>query len=131
MGMTTYTMARLEVSPEAYDEIVMKLRKAQYHHAFGADGSIDMQGLAIVRELGLPRWKCHKKVRAAKIVNVLNALDGMLLALDGIAEPVRVSFTWMDKHEPVVGGYYVVYEDGYTSFSPAKAFEDGYTPLPL
>ncbi len=26
-----------------------------------------------------------------------------------------------------VGGYYVVYEDGYKSFSPAGAFESGYT----
>ena len=25
-----------------------------------------------------------------------------------------------------VGGYYVVYEDGYKSFSPAEAFESGY-----
>ena len=30
---------------------------------------------------------------------------------------------------PEVGGYYVVYEDGYKSFSPAGAFESGYTPL--
>ena len=28
---------------------------------------------------------------------------------------------------PHVGGYYVLYEDGYESFSPAKAFEEGYT----
>ena len=34
---------------------------------------------------------------------------------------------WLDKHNPEVGGYYVVYEDGYKSFSPAKAFEEGYT----
>lgn len=26
-----------------------------------------------------------------------------------------------------VGGYYVVYEDGYESWSPAEAFEKGYT----
>ncbi|MCK9988658.1 MAG: hypothetical protein AzoDbin1_05130 [Azoarcus sp.] len=28
-----------------------------------------------------------------------------------------------------VGGYYVVYEDGYKSFSPAIAFESGYTRI--
>jgi hypothetical protein len=28
-----------------------------------------------------------------------------------------------------IGGYYVVYEDGYKSFSPASAFENGYTRL--
>lgn len=30
---------------------------------------------------------------------------------------------------PAAGGYYVVYEDGYQSYSPAKAFEDGYAPV--
>lgn len=30
------------------------------------------------------------------------------------------------KHGPQVGGYYVVYADGYISYSPAAAFEDGY-----
>ena len=34
---------------------------------------------------------------------------------------------FMNKHKPVVGGYFVIYEDGYTSFSPAAAFESGYT----
>lgn len=35
----------------------------------------------------------------------------------------------MAKHKPVAGGYFVVYEDGYESFSPAKAFEEGYTRI--
>ena len=30
----------------------------------------------------------------------------------------------------VAGGYYVVYEDGYKSFSPSKAFDEGYTLIP-
>ena len=33
------------------------------------------------------------------------------------------------KNKPFVGGYYVVYKDGYKSFSPADAFEDGYSKL--
>jgi hypothetical protein len=36
---------------------------------------------------------------------------------------------FMIKHDPQVGGYFVEYEDGYESFSPAKAFEGGYTRL--
>ena len=40
-----------------------------------------------------------------------------------------VSGEFMAKHKPVVGGYFVVYEDGYESFSPARAFEEGYTPI--
>ena len=37
--------------------------------------------------------------------------------------------TWLDKHNPAVGGYYVVYKDGYESFSPAQAFEEGYARI--
>jgi hypothetical protein len=40
-----------------------------------------------------------------------------------------VDAAFVIKHNPQPGGYYVVYEDGYTSFSPAKAFEDGYTKV--
>lgn len=41
--------------------------------------------------------------------------------------PFSVDASFMHKHNPKAGGYFVVYEDGYKSFSPAKAFEDGYT----
>lgn len=47
---------------------------------------------------------------------------------DGYAA-FTIDSEYMLRHKPVVGGYYVVYEDGYKSFSPAKAFEDGYTKL--
>ncbi len=33
---------------------------------------------------------------------------------------------WAERHKPEPGGWYVVYTDGYASYSPAKAFEDGY-----
>jgi hypothetical protein len=35
----------------------------------------------------------------------------------------------MTKHNPQVGGYYVMYKDGYQSWSPASEFEDGYTRI--
>lgn len=47
---------------------------------------------------------------------------------DGYAE-FTVNREYMLKHNPQVGGYYVVYDDGYKSYSPAKAFEDGYTRI--
>lgn len=40
-----------------------------------------------------------------------------------------MSREWMTKHNPVVGGYLVLYDDGYCSFSPAEAFESGYTRI--
>lgn len=36
---------------------------------------------------------------------------------------------YMNKHQPQIGGYYVKYADGYESFSPAEAFESGYTKV--
>jgi len=37
-----------------------------------------------------------------------------------------VSRKYMIRHNPQVGGYYGVYADGYKSWSPAQAFEEGY-----
>lgn len=47
MTRSTYTYVELEVSQDAYDEIAGKLKAAGYDHAFGADGAIDMHGIAI------------------------------------------------------------------------------------
>ena len=41
----------------------------------------------------------------------------------------HVGAEYVRKHNPQVGGYYVVHEDGYKSFSPADAFEGGYTRI--
>ena len=87
-------------------------------------------------ETGLPRYKCHKEVRALKIASVHRASKfapdaavGRLFISpeDERFESVEVSEEYVEKHNPQVGGYYVVYEDGYKSYSPAKAFEEGYT----
>jgi len=38
---------------------------------------------------------------------------------------IKVDFTWHSKHDPRVGGYFVLYPDGYQSYSPAEPFEAG------
>ena len=43
---------------------------------------------------------------------------------------INVTKEFLDKHKPQPGGYYVVYKDGYQSYSPAEEFEDGYTLIP-
>jgi hypothetical protein len=43
--------------------------------------------------------------------------------------PIPVTSEYIRKHKPSAGGYYVVYKDGYKSFSPADAFEEGYTRI--
>ena len=79
----------------------------------------------------IPRYTCNKKVRAAKITKIENhESDGThsnTLYFGEISESKLISHAYMKKHEPRVGGYYVLYKDGYESFSPADAFEDGYT----
>ena len=86
----------------------------------------------------MPKYKCHKEVWALKIKRIApNLTDGSGLT-DGSAfldpedegfAPFRVDAEYMRKHNPQVGGYYVVYADGYKSFSPAQAFEEGYTKI--
>lgn len=52
-----------------------------------------------------------------------------LIPVDERYGPIKVDAAYLRKHEPKVGGYYVVYEDGYKSFSPAEAFESGYSKV--
>lgn len=77
----------------------------------------------------LPRYKCHKEVRAFQIrcIRFVPESDGGNAILDG-ASPMQVQVTaeYMKKHRPQIGGYYVLYQDGYQSFSPGDVFEDGY-----
>lgn len=81
----------------------------------------------------MPRYQCHKQVWALKIKGISlpqnDAGDAELgFEEDGYA-PMLLPREWLDKHNPEVGGYYVVYKDGYKSFSPADAFEEGYTRI--
>lgn len=92
-------------------------------------------------QIELPKYQCHKKVWALKIKEI--ALDKETAEkenreTDGSAlmspqepgyAPIILTSEYMLKHKPVVGGYYIVYEDGYKSFSPAEAFESGYAKI--
>ena len=84
-------------------------------------------------EAELPKYKCHKIVHAAKITEITSEYSGNTsthtLIFDDIGMSTVVTFPWKKKHNPQLGGYYVVYEDGYTSFSPGDAFEAGYTKI--
>jgi hypothetical protein len=85
----------------------------------------------------MPRYKCHKEVWALKIKAIEQVPaeqhcihaggDWLLIPEDNVYAAVMVGHEdYMMKHNPKPGGYYVVYDDGYKSYSPAKAFEDGY-----
>ena len=91
--------------------------------------------------MNLPKYKCHKVVGALKIARIsrnwgkeahegyaTRVLTGaVLIPTDDRYDPIMVAASYVTKHTPQSGGYYVVYEDGYESFSPAAAFEEGYT----
>ena len=79
----------------------------------------------------LPRYKSHKIVEAVKIARMhtnsnLNGLFWITPEESGI-KVFTVADSYVKKHDPRVGGYYVRYPDGYESWSPAEAFEEGYT----
>ena len=84
----------------------------------------------------MPRYKSHKEVWALKIAEVRmpdipenQESDGSRIIVPEEAgyAPFTVDYEYVRKHDPKAGGYYVVYKDGYKSWSPADAFEDGYT----
>lgn len=83
----------------------------------------------------MPKYECHKTVHALQIKEVLDTSekgaesDGgrTLVFVDTEFAVQRVTSEYVRKHSPQPGGYYVIYKDGYESFSPAEAFESGYT----
>ncbi len=90
----------------------------------------------------MPKYKCIKDVWALKIKSIVfnsNLASQTGCETDGSATftpeddryaPIKLSAEFVHKHKPVEGGYYVVYKDGYKSFSPASAFEEGYVLIP-
>lgn len=83
-------------------------------------------------------YKCHKVVQAVKITEaVFGTNDGpaepepmiTIIPSDSSIPTFKVTREWWHKRTAEVGGYCVLYSDGYMSWSPAKEFEDGYTKM--
>ena len=77
----------------------------------------------------MPKYTCYKQVWALKIAKIdIHEADAFATITPEEAgyAPFKVDLKYLLKHEPTEGGYYVVYADGYKSFSPADAFESGY-----
>lgn len=73
-------------------------------------------------------FTCHKRVKAARITEISEASDGKTVyRLDD--EDVSAPHPGTTTYRPVVGDYFVDYEDGYRSISPKAAFEAGYSEL--
>ena len=79
----------------------------------------------------LPQYQCHKKVWALKIAAIEIDKDGsakIAPADKGFATlTTGPKFRFTGSEEDL--GYYVRYDDGFESWSPTKAFEDGYSRI--
>jgi hypothetical protein len=81
----------------------------------------------------LPRYKSHKIVEAVKI-NSLEFGGYGSVVIQHAGGQLKTNDRYFEKFNgsAVKGGdlgYYVRYEDGYESWSPTKAFEEGYTKV--
>jgi len=83
----------------------------------------------------MPRYQSHKKVWALQIESVED------LGTDTTTPGANVRLNFVDKGfaprdvnlfgrpTPSSGWYMVEYDNNYTSFSPSKEFEEGYTRI--
>jgi hypothetical protein len=83
----------------------------------------------------LPLYQSHKRVRAGKIAALEANDDGSAkIAFEEAGlSVVEAPAGWMSRFRFDASdgdlGYFVQYSDGYTSWSPSKPFEEGYTRL--
>lgn len=89
----------------------------------------------------LPRYRCHELVWALKIATIdgpfvrpgtsdgATRTVGIIHPDDAGYAPFDVDWQTLVDRKAEAGGYWVTYQDGYCSYSPAQAFEEGYTRI--
>jgi hypothetical protein len=85
----------------------------------------------------LKKYRSHKIVEAVKIAAAEIHIDGSAtIAGEDEDDVFRTKPFWALRFQPEERGdmepdlgYFVRYEDGYESWSPTKAFEEGYSPI--
>lgn len=90
-------------------------------------------------QMPLPRWQSHKKVWGDKVIKVVDNGPDCESAIQNDSHIIWHlscgAFIHVSKGLKTrggvnpLGGYYVRYQDGYESWSPAEAFEEGYTRI--
>jgi len=80
-----------------------------------------------------PKYESHKIVAAAVIVGIVRGAGGRITLMvkpedETLPEPFWPSEAAMAERAEV-GGYAVIYEDGFRSVSPGPAFTNGYTRM--
>lgn len=80
----------------------------------------------------MPIYKSHKEVWALKIAAIEILEDGSAKIApkdEGYAAFTVTAYKYKFKGSEEDLGYFVQYRDGYESWSPTKAFEEGYTRI--
>lgn len=79
----------------------------------------------------LPRYECHKKVHALKIaaIEINKDLSAKIAPADEGYAVFTTAPGWAKRFEGADEdlGYFVLYQDGFASWSPGAVFEYGYT----
>jgi hypothetical protein len=79
-----------------------------------------------------PQYKSHKLVRAAQIIDIERGTGGYAKVLIKVRATPDAELELFEstvpsmKDKAEIGGYAVVYDDGFCSISPQAAFEGGY-----
>lgn len=78
----------------------------------------------------MPLYVSHKEVHALEISGLGDyGPDGRVITFtDGSSRTIKREV--FARYTPAPGDFYVVYRDGYESFSPRQEFLDGYTVRP-
>lgn len=81
----------------------------------------------------MPRYVSHKKVWALEIATINRMTPGKVILSFKDKGYAPSTFAENDllfaRYAPIQGDFYVTYADGYKSFSPRKAFLEGYTQI--
>lgn len=84
-------------------------------------------------EVEMPKYKCTKIVHALKIKAIdIPGSEGAFITPDEEGFTIfQTDLEWRERFKGSEAdlGYYVVYEGGYASWSPTKAFVDGYVRI--
>lgn len=84
-------------------------------------------------QMEMPKYQSHKQVWALRIAGVEIHKDGSatIAPKDEGYAPFRTRAGWADRFEGSEEdpGVYVVYPDGFTSWSPTEAFDSGYSRI--
>lgn len=107
---------------------IAKIEYEQREHAVVEDRHREEASIAIAekRVFGLGHAEMAQSLANGEAGKPYRATATIYPAEEGYA-PFEVDALYLKKHNPQVGGYYIVYADGYKSWSPAQAFEEGYT----